>query len=113
MNVRRRHGGHDDGEEDEAKMGFIFQINEHGFGTQLHEEKGQNKGPNHIDYLTLPFLIQHSFYLGSFYQTCDSHVPPHVTLLLELDLDWCLKSNTNTQFFSLLYNNSNKIIDVM
>lgn len=53
--MRRRHGGHDDEEEDEAKMGFIFQINEHGFGTQLHEEKGQNKGPNHIDYLTLPY----------------------------------------------------------
>lgn len=55
MNVRRGHGGHDDREEDGAKMGFIFQINEHGFGTQLHEEKGQKKGPNHIDYLPLPY----------------------------------------------------------
>lgn len=55
MNVRRWQGGHDDREEDEAKMGFIFQINEHGFGTQLHEEKGQNKGPNHIDYLPSPY----------------------------------------------------------
>lgn len=25
------------------KWRFIFQINEHGSGTQLHEEKGQNK----------------------------------------------------------------------
>jgi hypothetical protein len=45
----RGYDGHDDREEDEAKMGFIFQINEHGFGTQLHKEKGQNKGPNLID----------------------------------------------------------------
>jgi hypothetical protein len=49
----RGYDGHDDREEDEAKMGFIFQINEHGFGTQLHKEKGQNKGPNLIDYLPL------------------------------------------------------------
>ena len=49
MNVRRGQGGHDDREEDEAKIGFIFQINEHGVSTRLHEEKGQNKGPNHID----------------------------------------------------------------
>lgn len=44
MNMRRGHGGHDDREEDETKMGFIFQINEHGFGTQLHEENGQKEG---------------------------------------------------------------------
>ncbi|PON35224.1 hypothetical protein PanWU01x14_338210 [Parasponia andersonii] len=50
---RIEHGGDDhDGEEEEeeeAKMEFIFQINEHGFGTQLHEEKGQKGGPNNID----------------------------------------------------------------
>jgi hypothetical protein len=45
-------GGDDDDDElmmmmEEKKMkpkwGFIFQINEHGFGTRLHEEKGQKK----------------------------------------------------------------------
>lgn len=41
---RERDGGDDDGEEeDEAKMGFIFQINEYGFGTQLHQEKRQKE----------------------------------------------------------------------
>ena len=90
--------GHNDREEDEAKMGFIFQINEHGFGTQLHEEKGQKKGPNHIDYLPLssslhlynPLPILHSFSIGFFSPTCDSHVQFHVTLLLKLGLDRCL-----------------------
>lgn len=31
-------GDHDEREEGEAKMSFIFQINEYGFGTQLHQE---------------------------------------------------------------------------
>ncbi|KAK7340125.1 hypothetical protein VNO77_20819 [Canavalia gladiata] len=43
------------GKKMKPKWGFIFQINEHGFGTQLHEEKGQKKGPNHIDYLPPPY----------------------------------------------------------
>lgn len=35
--------GDDGEEEDEAKMGFIFKINEHVYATQLHEEKGQKR----------------------------------------------------------------------
>ena len=56
---RKKYGGDDhDGEEEEEadKMGFIFQINEHGFGTQLHEEKGQKGGPNNIDYSLSSFI---------------------------------------------------------
>lgn len=68
MNMRKKggaYGGHDDSEEDEAKMGFIFQINEHGFRTQLHEEKRQKKGPNLIDYLPLSssiFITLYNFF---------------------------------------------------
>lgn len=68
MNMRKKggaYGGHDDSEEDEAKMGFIFQINEHGFRTQLHEEKRQKKGPNLIDYL--PPFIFNLHYLYNFF----------------------------------------------
>ena len=79
MYVRRGGGGHDDIEEDEAKMGFIFQINEHGFGTQLHEEKGQKKGPNHIDYFTLHlhYLLLFLQYSLIFYSLLLTHM--HVT----------------------------------
>jgi hypothetical protein len=52
------------------KWGFIFQINEYGFGTQLHEEKGQNKDLTTLtthskSSCPLPFLpIPYSFSLG-------------------------------------------------
>lgn len=53
MNMRRGHGGHDDREEDETKMGFIFQINEMSMALVLNYMKkmDKKKGPNHIDYL--------------------------------------------------------------
>ena len=69
--------GHNDREEDEAKMGFIFQINEYGFGTQLHEEKGQRRDLTTLT--TTPFIlitctlaILHSFSVDFLLSTCDS-----------------------------------------
>ena len=44
MDVRRGDGGHDDREEDEAKMGFIFQINEACLWYSITRRKGTKEG---------------------------------------------------------------------
>lgn len=80
----RGHGGHNDREEEEeAKVGFIFQINnQHGFGTQLLEEKGQRRDlttstttlSSSLPVPSLPILI---FSTGFFLSTCNFHGQVH------------------------------------
>lgn len=80
------------------KWRFIFQINEHGSGTQLHEEKGQNKDltaltthPNSSSSYPFTFLpvSSYSFSLGfllwptpHWMPTCDLLVNFHMIFLL-------------------------------